>query len=132
MVSIGSAGRKRDGLAAQKKNLTLEQFKFALSDETVEDIFIIRLFAIFEGILKEHHAQFHTNDAAPDHASVSWYIDRLAFFNRSRISINIVANVHEVRKYRNSLVHSLPNVTQFIFADALSDLSKFAIKLPEI
>ena len=30
--------------------MTLQQFKSALPEETVKDIFIIRLFAVFEGI----------------------------------------------------------------------------------
>ena len=116
----------------KEQDLTLEQFKSTLPDEKVEAIFLIRLFAVFEGILKEHHAQFHANDAAPPHASVSWHIDRLAFFNRSRISEKLAASVHEVRRYRNSLVHSLVNVTSIDFDIALSTLSKFAIKLPEV
>ena len=123
---------KETDLIPKKQDLTLAQFNAILPNQTIEAIFIIRLFAIFEGVLKDHHSQFHDNDTAPNYASVSWYIERLAFLNRSIISTNIVANVHEVRKYRNSLVHSLPNVPRIPFSDALADLSKFAIKLPEV
>lgn len=116
----------------QIKETTLQQFIASVPEGAVEEIFIIRLFAVFEGILKAYHSQFHTNDSAPEYASVSWYIDRVAFFNRGRVSERLTANVHEVRKYRNSLTHSLPNIPPVSFRIALADLSKFAIKLPEV
>ncbi len=114
------------------RDMTLKEFEAALSPGTLESIFIIRLFAVFEGVLKDHHSLCHANDTVSPYASVSWYIDRIAFFNRERISDKLVENVHEVRKYRNSLVHSLPNGNAIVFTEALADLSKFAAKLPEI
>ena len=82
--------------------------------------------------MKDYHSQRHHNDTARNYASVSWYIDRVAFFNRGRISEKSTAKVHDTRKYQNSLVHSLPVAQTLDFEQSLFDLSKFAAKLPEV
>ena len=121
-----------EGLLSELAAMSRTQFEASVPEKTIEQIFLIRLFAVFEGIVKENHSLRHANDAVPLYASVSWYIDRVAYFNRRRISEKIVANVHAARKYRNALVHSLPNVSRIPFSDILADLSKFVIKLPDI
>ena len=114
------------------RDTSLKQFEAALPAETVETIFVIRLFAVFEGILKDYHRLRHPKDNLPTHPSVSWYIERLASLNRRHISEELEKKVSKVREYRNSLVHSLPNITPIVFSDALGDLGNFVARLPEV
>lgn len=127
-----SPASDEEGLLSQLRAMSRAQFEASVPEKTIEQIFLIRLFALFEGIVTEYHSLRHANDMVPFYASVNWYLDRAAYFNRRLISEKTVANVHAVRKYRNALVHSLPNASRIPFSDALADLSKFAVKLPNV
>lgn len=98
----------------------------------IERTFIIRLFAAFEGMLKDHLAQQHPDIAVSDDASVAFLIDRVATLQTPHISNPLRQSVHEVRRYRNALVHSSPvTVTPLTFTQARSRLNTYLDKLPE-
>jgi hypothetical protein len=107
-----------------------EDFKKAL--DSLEATFVIRLFAAFEGILKEHMAQHHSAIALPEDVSMYRLIDLAANRQTPPIGLPLRNRVHEVRRYRNSLVHSgAPAVPTVPFTEALSRLNTYLAKLPE-
>lgn len=108
----------------------LEDFQHASDD--LEAIFLIRLFSVFEGILKEHLAQHHPSIHVPEEARSVWLIDRVAQRQPRPITFPLRQRVHEVRRYRNFLVHPHgPSLPVLFFPDALAPLSKFVERLPE-
>lgn len=102
------------------------------ADENLEAIFVIRLFAVFEGVLKEHLAQHHPNIVVPEDARAVWLIDRVAQRQTPPITFPLRNRVHEVRRWRNFLIHPGGGPALEIFwTDALARLSRFADHLPE-
>ncbi len=99
--------------------------------EDIEATYIIRLFSAFEGILKEHLAQNHPQVRVPEDAKAVWLIDRVAKLQRPRIEDPLRSRVHDVRKYRNDLVHPGSVMPLFVqFPVALARLNRFVDKLP--
>jgi len=97
----------------------------------LEATYLIRLFSAFEGILKEHLARNHPHVAVAEEAKSVWLIDRVARLQHPRIEDPFRARVHDVRKYRNFLVHPGGNQPAFVqFSEALARLTRFADKLP--
>lgn len=100
--------------------------------DNAEDIVFIRLFSLFEGILKEHLAEHHPGISVPEDARAVWLIDRVAQRQTPPIRAELRGRVHIVRRYRNFLIHrggiALPVVS---FSFALAQLSKFVSHLPE-
>lgn len=99
---------------------------------TLDTIFTIRLFAAFEGILRQHMRQYHPKPAVPEDAGAAFLIDRVAVSQAVRVSISLCNEVHEVRKYRNSLMH--PEGTRAMeipFTVALAALARYVGWLPE-
>jgi len=108
----------------------LEDFQRASDD--MEAIFLIRLFSIFEGILKEHLAQHHPSIHVPEEVHAVNQPDRVAQRRPRPITFPLRHHVHEVRRYRNFLVHPRgPALPVLFFPDALAPLSKFVDHLPE-
>lgn len=100
--------------------------------DNLETTFIIRLFAEFEGILKEHLTQHHAGIHLPEDARAVWLIDRVANLQTPHIGLPLRDRVHEVRRYRNALVHSSPVViAPLLFVEASSRLNLYLDKLPE-
>lgn len=105
---------------------------FQRASDDMEAIFLIRLFSVFEGILKEHLAQHHPSIHVPEEARSVWLIDRVAQRQPRPITFPLRQRVHEVRRYRNYLVHPRgPALPVMFFSDALAPLSKFVDRLPE-
>jgi len=100
--------------------------------ESLDAIFTIRLFAVFEGMLREHMRQHHPRTPVPEDAGASYLIDRVATSQTTRISIDLCNQVHEVRQYRNSLMHpDGKRATEIPFTVALARLARYAGWLPE-
>lgn len=97
----------------------------------LEGTYLIRLFSAFEGILKEHLAKNHPDVAVAEEANSVWLIDRVSKLQNPRIEDPFRARVHDVRKYRNYLVHPGGDQPPFIqFSEALARLTRFVDKLP--
>lgn len=98
----------------------------------LEATFIIRLFAAFEGMLKDHMAQHHSDIALPEDVRIVWLIDRVALLQTPHIELFLRERVHEVRPYRNALVHASAVATApILFSEARSRLNTYLNKLPE-
>lgn len=120
----------RQGVFGDIAGSSPEDFRRASAN--LEEIFFIRLFTMFEGLLKQHLSEHHPHLTIPEDAKSVWLIDRVSTLQRPRITAPLRDQVHEVRRYRNSLVHSggfiLPPV---YFTEALARLSRFVSRLPE-
>lgn len=100
--------------------------------ESLDTIFTIRLFAAFEGMLQEHMQQHHPGIGVPEYAGASFLIDQVATAQTTRISIDLCNEVHEVRKYRNSLMHPAgKGAMEIPFTVALARLARYVGWLPE-
>ena len=121
---------QRQNLSASLPGVTPSDVQRLL--ENTEEVVFIRLFSLFEGILKEHLAQHHPGISVSEEARAVWLIDRAAQRQSPAVSALLRNKVHEVRRYRNFLVHrggiSLPVVS---FSVALARLSKFVDYFPE-
>lgn len=107
----------------------VEEVQRAADD--LEATYFIRLFSVFEGILKEHMAESHPGIRVAEDASAAWLINRVAKLQQPRVADLFRERVHAVRRYRNSLVHSGGNLPPFVqFAEALARLTRFADRLP--
>ncbi len=98
----------------------------------MDAIFLIRLFSLFEGILKEHLTQHHPGISVPEEARAIWLIDRVAQRQTPPIGQALRSRVHEVRRYRNYLAQPSGRVpVETPFSMAIFRLSKFVDHLPE-
>ncbi len=122
--------QKQSIYSQESQKLTPKHFISASA--SIESVFIIRLFTTFEGILKEHLSRNHPTKRIPEDARVMWLIDQVAIRQTPRIRSELREKVHEVRKYRNSLVHAgyAPS-PRIIFNDALATLAKYSHILPD-
>ena len=100
--------------------------------ENIDTIFLTALFAAFEGMLREHMSQHHSGTHIPENAGASYLIDQVAVAQPTRITVSVCDKVHEVRQYRNLLMHQTgQDVLEITFADALPRLSRYVGWLPE-
>ena len=100
--------------------------------ESLDTIFTIRLFAAFEGMLRQHMRQHHPKPAVPEDAGAAFLIDRVAVSQSVRINIPLCDEVHELRKYRNSLMHpDGVRVMEIPFTVTLARLARYVGWLPE-
>jgi len=121
----------------QKQSISLDTQGTGLEDlrraaGNLDAIFVIRLFSMFEGILKEHLTQHHPGITVPEEARAVWLIDRVAQRQSPPIAPPLKSRVHDVRRYRNYLAHPSGRVpVETPFAMAIFRLSKFVDHLPE-
>lgn len=99
----------------------------------MEATYFIRLYAEFEGILKDHLATNHPAVRVPDKPKVDWLINRVIRAESIAIEPPLRAKMNAVRDYRNALAHRKQKIVPGIvtFTDALSRLNTFLARLPE-
>lgn len=99
--------------------------------QNLEVTYLIRLFAEFEGILKDHLATNHRRITVPARLTVNWLINRVVQVESLTIDPALRRKMDAVRDYRNSIAHRKrspsPAVTLVV---ALSILNTFVAKLP--
>ncbi len=91
----------------------------------LDDTFLIRVFAEFEMTLRDywHNALRHATEPA-----VSILIDRIA--SKRYVRYDDLKSVHQIREYRNSVVHDRRMVNRVTLPEARSSLCKFLAYLP--
>lgn len=98
----------------------------------LETVFTIRLFSVFEGVLKERLATNHSHLRLIQEPRVVYLIDRVANLQNPHIDSPLRMKVHSVREYRNYLVHSGgKTVLPVTFSESLARLTRFVDKLPD-
>ncbi len=98
----------------------------------VEMTYFVRLYAEFEGILKDHLAINHPTVMIADKSKVDKLISLVMRAEGFTLDPILRRKMDNVRDYRNSIAHrahaSAPSVT---LVDALSSLNKFLARLPD-
>ena len=86
----------------------------------LERTYLIRLFARFEGLLRDH-----LRETMPGRqpTSARGLIDRVG--TRSRVDTAVLEEAHRVREYRNCLAHDRPPPVNLAFGEARSRLCRF-------
>lgn len=121
---------QKHGIDAEMPRLRPNHFNEAGAN--MEMTYFVRLYAEFEGILKDHLTTNHPNVAVVDKPKVDWLISQVVRAEGITINPILRRKMDDVRNYRNSIAHrtraAVPTIT---FVDALSTLSRFLAKLPD-
>lgn len=104
---------------------------FEQASQYLEVTYFVRLFAEFEGILKDHLATNHPAVSVVHDPKVDWLISRARRSEGLRIDPTLHQRINEVRAYRNAIAHSAAPAAVVTFQQALSTLNKFLDKLPD-
>lgn len=120
------------------KGVTPRDFRNA--NTLLERTYLIRLFAEFKGILKDHLDTNHSSARwrgrhraeMRDKLEVDENITLVVRENKLRLAAGERQRLLAIRQYRNSIAHLNSTVPSVItFGDALSRLNAFLAKLPE-
>ena len=96
----------------------------------LEITYFIRLFAEFEGILKDHLATNHFAVTVPDKPKVDQLIALVVKADGFAVDPALRSKINAVRDYRNTLAHTgSATVSRVSFANARSYLNTFVAKL---
>ncbi|MGI4788417.1 MAG: hypothetical protein ACRYFS_06150 [Janthinobacterium lividum] len=110
----------------------LKPINFEQAGVRVEQAYFIRLYAEFEGILKDHFATNLPLSKVPDKPKIDWLISQIAKAEMFTIDPKLRVKMDEIRNYRNSIAHRTRAVVPAVtLTDALSRLNTFLAKLPE-
>ncbi len=90
----------------------------------LEATYIVRLFAEFEGILRDYWQTLRNTEPI-----VSIMIDRIG--DRRVMTPGILGEAHSVRDVRNSIVHEAVETVALTFEECRSRLSRFMSYLPK-
>lgn len=105
---------------------------FVRAELNLEATYFIRLYAEFEGILKDHLATNHRRIKVPDKPKVDWLLSRVLQAEGFSLEPLLRARLDAVRDYRNSVTHrTRRTVAGVSFTDSLSALNTFLARLPE-
>ena len=94
--------------------------------DRLEATYVIQLFAEFEGILRDYWGVVRPGRAP--RTRMELLMDRIAA--RRYMPTRVLAAAHEVREFRNSLVHEHVRATMLTFRDCQRALSIFVSYLP--
>ncbi len=121
----------------QRQNIDQEVGKlkpgdFMRAKQNLESTYLIRLYAEFEGILKDHLATNHPRIRVPDKPKVDWLISRVILAENISVEQPLRRKMDAARDFRNSIAHRSHRVALFVaFNDALSTLNTFLARLPD-
>lgn len=102
------------------------------ADQNLELTYFTRLYAEFEGILKDHLATNHPLIRVPDKPKVDWLISRVLQSEGISLEQPLRLKLNSVRDYRNLIAHRTRRGALFLsFSDAFSVLNTFLARLPE-
>ena len=93
--------------------------------DNLEPTYIVRLFATFEGILRDYWAGAMRRKSEP---TMTRLMDRVAA--RRRMDAATLANAHEIREFRNEIVHENVDVLVFDFGQCGKRLGNYLSWLP--
>ena len=92
----------------------------------------MRLYAEFEGLLKDHLATNHPTVVLPRKPKVDEVIAAVVKAENLSVDPTLRRKINDVRDYRNSIAHSAREIVLFVrFSEALRALNTFVAKLPD-
>ncbi len=102
------------------------------AEQNVESAHFIRLYAEFEGILKDHLATNHWRVRVPAKPKIDWLLSRVVQVETISVEAALRMNLDNARDFRNSIAHRTHAVGVFItFGTALATLNTFLARLPD-
>lgn len=105
---------------------------FAEAGTNVEQTYFIRLFAEFEGILRDHLTTNHTSLVVPDKPKIDWLVSRVAKSEVFKVNTELRRRLDDIRDYRNSVAHRTQAAVPAIpLVNALSTFTTILAKLPD-
>ncbi len=105
---------------------------FAVALKSLEDTYTVRLFAEFEGVLRDHLRSNHPSVKMRRDVRVSYLLQRI--LQRDNIVLDPVlrAQFELLRETRNTIAHQSPQrIAGVSFIDAQKCLARIVDKLPE-
>jgi hypothetical protein len=106
--------------------------QFIQTEQNVEVTYFVRLYAEFEGILKDHLATNHPQIRVLNKPKVDWLIGRIVQLENIPIEQPLRLKMDDVRDYRNSIAHRSRRAASLMtFGNALSALNTFLARLPD-
>jgi len=120
VLRIWSMRHDEAEIAGQKLGATQQ------ANDNLEATYLVRVFARFEAILRDHFPAAKPNVDVPEAAAI--LIDQLGA--HYRIPAAIRSDVHAVRRYRNAVAHAHPGADVVLFADAMATLNRYLAWLP--
>ncbi|HEY3245789.1 MAG TPA: hypothetical protein VGM03_20780 [Phycisphaerae bacterium] len=91
----------------------------------LELTYMLRLFASWEAILRDYWLRGLGRDTVPE---LNQLVDSLAA--RRKIDPDTVARVHDLRRFRNEVVHENLQLLRYDFGQCAGGLGKFIAHLP--
>ncbi len=120
---------QRQAISVEVEHLSRHDLTEA--SRNAEQTYFIRLYAEFEGILKDHLAT-NPHVRVPEKPKVDWLISRVLQLESISLEQPLRLRLDLVRDYRNSIAHRTQQGALFVsFSDALSALNTFLAKLPD-
>lgn len=120
---------ERQNLRSEMPGLTPEDFRQAQTE--LDTTYFVRLYAEFEGLLKDHLLTNHPSIALPRKPKVDDVLAAVVKAEAFAIETPLRVRLNAVRDYRNSIAHaSLGSAPSVRFVDALSALNAFVARLP--
>lgn len=105
---------------------------FAQASRHIEETYLIRLYAEFEGVLKDHLTVNRPHIQLPDRPRVDWLLSRVEQTENISVELPLRQRMNLVRDYRNSIAHQDQRRVLYVaFDDALSILNTFLARLPD-
>jgi len=98
------------------------------ADTNLEMTYLVRAFARFEAVLRDHWIAARPGSRLPPRAET--LINRVA--SRHRLPAAIRDAAHRVRRYRNAVAHETRNALPMTLAEALATLNRFVAPLPDV
>lgn len=121
---------QRDAIYREVERTTSRDL--AAASRHVEATYFIRLFAEFEGLLKDQLATNHPSVAVPARPKVDWLVKRIMSVERVETDPQFRRRLEAVRDYRNSIAHrSGRAAVPITLTAALSLLNTLAAKLSD-
>ncbi len=93
--------------------------------KTLETTFVLRLFAEFEAVLRDYWEHGAGRNTEPDMRPL---MDSIA--QRRRMSSDHLAEAHDLRNYRNLLIHEDARAAKFDFPQSLRAVGRYMSWLP--
>jgi hypothetical protein len=97
------------------------------ASNAIESTYVVRVFSEFEGILLQYWASNRPGVRGPRTAQA--LIDRVA--RSAGVQASVHRGAHEVREWRNAIVHPAAIAPPLSFREALSRLNHFLTPLPD-
>ena len=115
----------QDRVLRQAVALGINESLLTRCADTLESTFVLRLFSIFESVLRDYWRHGVGRQTEPDMRPLMSSIAA-----RRKVSGSELAAAHQIREYRNDIVHENLRAASYRLADCSRALARFIARLP--